>query len=254
MARRNALVISRGDGERRRLAEALEGAGLEVEACAADEDCLVKLEATRPALIVIDLERLDSETLALLRRLTHQPWRPVVTATVGSERESIEALLEGVDVCLSRRAGGGLVAAQAHALLRRGQRNGDLESGPGVLHAGGLKIDLDRFEVMVDGRTIPLTPTELRLVAALASRPGRVVGALQLLSECAITPLSESEARATAKVHIHRIRQKIAACGGNPSVVRNVRSFGYMLERRSAETRSAARARSEAAPRQRRSA
>jgi two-component system response regulator PrrA len=227
--RLDALVISRSDFERRRLVDALEGAGLEGEACATGPDCLLRLEAKESALVVVDLDGLESDTLALLRRLIHQPWQPVVIAVAASERESIEALLEGVDVCLDRHAGSGLIAAQAHALLRRRQRDGDV--GP-VVCAGGLKIDLGRCEASADDRPIPLTPTEFRLLAALAGRPGEVVGSLKLLSECAITPLSEAEARATAKVHIHRIRQKIAACGGNPAVVRNVRSFGYMLERR----------------------
>ena len=240
MGRLDALVISRNDVEARRLVDALEGAGLQGEACAAGPDSFLKLEAIEPALLVVDLDGLENDRFALLRRLTHQPWRPVVIAVASSERESIEALLEGVDACLNRRVGSGLIAAQAHALLRRRQRDGDIDRGPAILHAGGLKIDLERCEVSADGRLIPLTPTEFRLLAALARRPGRVVGSLHLLSECAITPLSEVEARATAKVHIHRIRQKIAACGANPAMVRNVRSFGYMLERRTVGRKSGA--------------
>jgi DNA-binding response OmpR family regulator len=250
VGRLDALVISRSDFERRRLVDALEGAGLEGEACATGPDCLLRLEAKESALVVVDLDGLDSDTLALLRRLIHQPWRPVVIAVATSERESIEALLEGVDVCLDRHAGSGLIAAQAHALLRRRQRDGDL--GAVVVSAGGLKIDLARCEASADDRPIPLTPTEFRLLAALAGRPGEVVGSLKLLSECAITPLSGAEARATAKVHIHRVRQKIAACGGDPAVVRNVRSFGYMLERRTTgRTYGAASAPGEASQEQR---
>lgn len=232
MGRLDALVISRSELERRRLVDALEGAGLEGQACAPGADCLARLEATEAALLVVDIDGLENSRLALLRRLTHQPWRPLIIAVASSEQEGIEALLEGVDVCLNRRVGSGLIAAQAHALLRRRQREGGADRAPAVLLAGGLKVNLERCEVSVEGRHIPLTPTEFRLLAALARRPGTVVGAPQLLAECAITPLSEAEARATAKVHIHRVRQKIAACGGDPAVVRNVRSFGYMLERR----------------------
>lgn len=252
MRRLDALVISRSDFERRRLVDALEGAGLEGETCATGPDCLLRLEATEPGLVVVDLDGLESDTLALLRGLTHRAWRPLVIAVATSERESIEALLEGVDVCLDRRAGSGLIAAQAHALLRRRQRDGD--HGPAAVYAGGLKIDLERCEVSAGDRTIPVTPTEFRLLAALAGRPGKVVGSLKLLSECAITPLSEAEARATAKVHIHRIRQKIAACGGDPAVVRNVRSFGYMLERRQTGQRHEARSAPEQASQVQRSA
>ncbi len=232
MGRLDALVISKSELERRRLVDALEGAGLEGQACAPGPDCLLRLEATEPLLLVVDVDGLENDKFAILRRLTHQPWRPLVIAVASSEQESIEALLEGVDVCLNRHVGAGLIAAQAHALLRRRQRDGDIDRGPAVLCAGGLRVDLERCEVSAEGRHIPLTPTEFRLLAALARRPGTVVGAPQLLAECAITPLSEAEARATAKVHIHRIRQKIGACGGDPAVVRNVRSFGYMLERR----------------------
>jgi two-component system response regulator RegX3 len=237
VARFDALVISRNDLERRRLVEALEGAGLQGEAYAAGPECLLRLEATKPDLLVVDIDAPETDRFDLVRRLTHQPWRPLVIAVASSERECIEALLEGVDVCVSRRTGAGLIAAQAHALLRRRQRDGDVGQGPSFLYAGGLRVDLERCEVSVDGRLIPFTPTEFRLVASLARRPGRVVGSLQLLSECGITPLSEAEARATAKVHIHRIRQKIGASRGSPSAIRNVRAFGYMLERRRAERR-----------------
>jgi DNA-binding response OmpR family regulator len=227
----NALVISQGEPERRRLVEAVQSAGLQVVACSARPDPGATVAAARPALLVIDLAGLDSDRLGLLRRLTHEPWRPAVIAIASSEDETVEALAEGVDVCLGQGAGRDVVAAQALALLRRLNGGGGAR-GAGVLSAGGVTVDLDRCEASVDGCQLPLTPTEFRLLSALARRPGSVLGCFELLSQCGISPLSDVEARATAKVHVHRIRQKIAAGGGNPTVVRNVRSFGYVLDRR----------------------
>jgi DNA-binding response OmpR family regulator len=228
----NALVISQNDPERRRIAEAVQSAGLQVSACAARPDPGATVASARPALLVIDLAGLDSDRIGLLRRLTHEPWRPAVIAIASSDSEIVEALGEGVDVCLGQGAPRDIVAAQALALLRRLNGAGGGERDADVLTAGGLTVDLDRCEASVSGCQLPLTPTEFRLLSALARRPGSVLGCFELLSQCGITPLSDVEARATAKVHVHRIRQKIAAGGGNPRVVRNVRSFGYLLERR----------------------
>jgi DNA-binding response OmpR family regulator len=96
----------------------------------------------------------------------------------------------------------------------------------------GLKVDTARCEVSAQDRPIPLTPTEFRILSCLARSPGQVVAGRDLVEEVLHLRLPEREAMDLLKVHVYRLRRKLAQSDIEPRVLRNVRGFGYMIERR----------------------
>lgn len=92
----------------------------------------------------------------------------------------------------------------------------------------GLTLDFQGRTVQRDGKPIPLSPTEFRILACLAKNPGVVISSVDIL--CLVQnyyTYSEKEAQEIVKVCIRRIRQKIERDSTHPSIILNVRGFGY---------------------------
>jgi DNA-binding response OmpR family regulator len=93
-----------------------------------------------------------------------------------------------------------------------------------------LVIDGDRFEVTRDGRPIPLTRVEFRLLTTLIEADGRVLTRDQLLDAVYGQDQSEVLDR-TVDVHIGRLRDKLGDDAERPRYVATVRGVGYRAAR-----------------------
>jgi DNA-binding response OmpR family regulator len=141
----------------------------------------------------------------------------------------------GIDAILPRDASAGVVAAQLRALARL-LATEPPSAEPEIINVRGITIDLERREVRAGGRAIGLTPTEFRILATLARRRG-VVSHGELFREIHGYEVSDQEAKDILKVHIWRLRAKLAAAVPDNNAIVNVRGFGYLLERRSGRER-----------------
>jgi two-component system OmpR family response regulator len=93
--------------------------------------------------------------------------------------------------------------------------------------AGPLRLDPANHAVTCAGATVDLTPTEFRLLAALAARPGANVGRRRLVA--AAWPDGAIVRDNTLDVYIARLRRKLRDCSGAPELV-TVHGVGYRLE------------------------
>jgi DNA-binding response OmpR family regulator len=89
----------------------------------------------------------------------------------------------------------------------------------GVLEQGGVRVDLARQEATVQQRLVPLTPTELRLLAALLRRPGVALTRAEL---CAAL-LDRTAQERTVDAHIKALRRKLGAA----DLIQTVHRVGY---------------------------
>jgi two-component system phosphate regulon response regulator PhoB len=106
------------------------------------------------------------------------------------------------------------------------------ESGPAgepgqVLRYEDLEMDVAAHRVRRAGRTIPLSPTEFRLLRHLIAHPERVFSRHQLRG--AVWPDGAGPELRTIDVHIRRLRTALRAPGGG-ELIRTVRSAGYSLD------------------------
>jgi PAS domain S-box-containing protein len=92
---------------------------------------------------------------------------------------------------------------------------------------GDLTIDLDSFEVRRNGDLIELTPTEFRLLVELAAKPGKVVSQAALLNSVWGHDFLGSSS--LISMAVSRLRSKIEPDPSNPTLIENVRGFGYRL-------------------------
>jgi DNA-binding response OmpR family regulator len=93
--------------------------------------------------------------------------------------------------------------------------------------AGPIQVDVDRYEVTVEGRPVELTPKEFRILQELVQAPSRVFTRDELLNRVwgEGTALEEH----ALDVHIHSLRQKIEPDPAHPRFIVTVRGVGYKL-------------------------
>ena len=87
-----------------------------------------------------------------------------------------------------------------------------------------LAVDFPHQRALVADRSIPLTPTETKLLYLLMRNAGRTLTADFLLRR--LSPMDE-KFEDSLRVHIHRLRQKIEPIPNQPRYILTVRGIGY---------------------------
>lgn len=187
------------------------------------EQALKRYGEDTPDLVVLDrrLPRLDGDEVC--RRIRAIGDTPILMLTGEKGTEERAKLLElGADDYLEKPFGKRELLARVRALLRRG---GGTKRPVQAVRVGSLVVDARTHTASVDGTPLGLTPTEFRLLAALAARAGEVVERRALLR--AAWPDERDPDPEWLKAHLARLRSKLTAAKG--PVPANVRGVGYTL-------------------------
>lgn len=181
----------------------------------------------QPALIVLDLMLPELDGLAALRIIRERSNVPVLMVSArGAVADRVHGIHEGADDYLAKPFSPAELVVRVKALLRRAQPATGLGPSRGVLEHGDLTIDLDRIEVRREGRALPLTPAEFRLLVALVQARGRVLTRQALLDSLYGSSEGDSLER-TIDVHIGRLRDKLGDEIVAPRYITTVRGAGY---------------------------
>ena len=160
------------------------------------------------------------------QRLQDTSRAPIIMLTAkGNEIDKLRGFNLGVDDYVTKPFSFAELVARIKAVLARSTRAA--ESGSQVV-SGTLEIDLIQRCVSVSGQTIDLSPTEYRLLEALARHSGRTVPSEQLLDE-----VWGAEYRGEldhVKHYIWALRKKLEQDPGNPEHILTERGFGYRFE------------------------
>ena len=136
----------------------------------------------------------------------------------------MEGLEHGADDYITKPFSVRELIARVKALLRRAAPQNEEE---GILHVGGLTIDVGNYEAFRNGEKLSLTLKEFELLRLFMENVGHVLTREQLLdSVWGIDFAGESR---TVDVHIGTLRTKLGACG---EYIGTVRGLGYKMEER----------------------
>ena len=177
----------------------------------------------RPDLVILDrkLPRMSGDDVVRgIRAVSNTPIL-MLTGERGTE-ERARLLDLGADDYLEKPFGKKELSARVRALLRRA---GPAVRADATAKIGKLSVDPRTHRASVNGEALELTPTEFRLLAALASRPGEVIDRKALLR--AGWPDERDPDPEWLKAHLARLRTKLIEKGA-PELV-NVRGVGYRL-------------------------
>jgi two-component system phosphate regulon response regulator PhoB/two-component system alkaline phosphatase synthesis response regulator PhoP len=203
----------------------LQKAGYRFEGFREADDLFRYLTREKPALLVLDLMLPDTDGLEVcrqIRRTESLAGIPVIMLTAkGDESDKVVGLELGADDYVTKPFSVKELIARIHAVLRRP----DGGEAARRIALGRLVIDLDKFEVAVEGVKIELTATEFKILQLLASRPGRVFTRDQILDH--LWGDEKAVVDRTVDVHIRNLREKL---GPAASLIKNIRGVGYKIE------------------------
>ena len=181
----------------------------------------------RPDLVLLDVMMPGVDGWGVLRAIRQDSQTPVIMLTAkGETNDKVQGLKQGADDYLTKPFEMKELLARVEAVLRRAGGEDD-KTKPRRLVFDKLIIDLDSFELIVDGKRIETPPKEMELLYHLASSPNRVFTRNQLLDEVwGFDYFGDSR---TVDVHVKRLREKLEGVSDQWSL-KTVWGVGYKFE------------------------
>jgi len=204
----------------------LKKAGFDVEGFLDGESFYSFLEKAIPDLVVLDLMLPDADGLEICKHLrAHQEYSsiPIIMLTAkGEETDKIIGLELGADDYVTKPFSPKELVARIKAVLRRHVKKNGTKA---LTIAGILLMDVDKHEVLVEGKRVDLTSTEFKILHLLASKRGWVFTRDQILDH--LWGHEKAVLDRTVDVHIKHLRSKLEKAA---RLIKNIRGVGYKLE------------------------
>src|SRR5688572_13058726 len=171
------LIIEDDDVIARGMARHLETAGFDAVGVANGETGLARLRYERPDVCVLDLMLPGIDGWRVIEQARDEGiGTPIVVVSArGTEHDRVHALEIGADDYLVKPFSMKELVARVQAAGRRGTQPQAAAPRGEVIEIEELRVDPREVQAYVDGETAELTPTEFRLLYALALEQGRVV-------------------------------------------------------------------------------
>lgn len=188
---------------------------------------LAEFDRAGADLILLDLMLPGLPGTEVCREIRLKSAVPIIMLTAkDSEVDIVVGLELGADDYVTKPYSTRELLARIRAVLRR--RVDDETVDDGVLEAGGVRMDIDRHQVTVDGREVAMPLKEFELLELLLRNTGRVLTRGQLIDR--VWGADYFGDTKTLDVHVKRIRSKIEADPSNPTLLLTVRGLGYRFE------------------------
>ncbi len=230
MSEQSVLVVEDTEEISELVRTVLRRAGMDVRAVASGAEALAEVRRAAPDVVVLDLGLPDADGTEVCRQIRAGSECYVLMLTARAEEvDLLIGLAVGADGYMAKPFSPRELVARVQAMLRR-PRVPAPQPAPvdeSVLRLAELEVDEDSREVRVDGAVVDLTRTEFDLLAALASRPGRVLQRETLLREVWQTDWEGSVRLVEA--HMSNLRRKLQAAGLSTPEIKTVRGVGYRL-------------------------
>jgi DNA-binding response OmpR family regulator len=205
---------------------ALSDAGYDVDIVSDGDDAIAAARGQAYDLMILDLILPGTHGVDVCRTLRAESDLPIVIVTArDAEVDRVVGLEIGADDYVTKPFSIAELVSRVRALLRR--RELDRSRTAVVQQVGGLQVDITRHSASVDGKPLPLTRSEFRLVTLLASSPGRVFSRDELVRH-----LWQSDFvgdRRAIDVHISNLRRKLELDPHHPRRLVTARGVGYKL-------------------------
>lgn len=173
-------------------------------------------------LVLLDLGLPGIGGQEVIKRLRTWSEVPVIVLSVrDAQRDKVEALEAGADDYITKPFAAGELVARMRAVQRRSAP----EPTAPMLSFGQLQIDLPRRLVLLGGEPMHLTPTEYRLLEAMALRPGKLLTHSWLLNH--IWGPGYGDQSQYLRVFVRQLRKKLKDDSTDPRWIGTEPGVGY---------------------------
>ena len=223
----SVLIVEDDPNIRELLQLYLEKDGYAVTLAADGGQGMEKFRSIKPDLVLLDVMMPVMDGWAVCKAIRAEGNTPVIMLTAkGETDDKVMGLKAGADDYITKPFEMKELLARIEAVLRRTDRGAE-ESKARRLAFDKLVIDMDAFELTVDGKKVDTPPKEMELLFYLASSPNRVYTRNQLLDEVwGFDYFGDSR---TVDVHVKRLREKLEGVSEKWSV-KTVWGVGYKFE------------------------
>ncbi len=191
-------------------------------------DAVRKFDQGGIDLVLLDLMLPEVSGTEVCRQIRAKSRVPIIMLTAkDSEVDKVVGLEIGADDYVTKPYSSRELIARIRAVLRRNSGEG-MESEPGVMTVSGVRMDVDRHQVSVNGIAVSLPLKEFELLEFLMRNAGRVLTRMQLIDR--VWGSDYVGDTKTLDVHIKRLRAKIENDPANPRLIQTVRGLGYKME------------------------
>ena len=220
------LIIEDESNYRETVAFMLRREGFDVAEAADGAAGLASYARTGADIVLLDLMMPGMPGTEVCRQLRATSNVPIIMVTArDSEIDTVVGLELGADDYIAKPFSHRELVARMRAVLRRGA---DLDLAPDVLEAGGVRMDVERHELVVRGEPVKLALKEFELLELLLRNAGRVLTRGQLIDRV-WGPDYVGDTK-TLDVHVKRLRGKIEEDPADPKLLLTVRGLGYRFE------------------------
>ena len=189
------------------------------------EGVQMALDVPTPSLVILDLMLPSMGGLDICRtirqRQTH--WIPIIILTAKAEEvDRVIGLEIGADDYMTKPFSMRELVARVKATLRRPRENASIET---VLTCRGIEMDLERHDVVIDGKVVELSPKEFVLLAILLRHHGKAFTREEILAQVwgDDGPFRDPH---TVDVHVRWLREKVEIDPARPERLLTVRGIG----------------------------
>jgi two-component system response regulator RegX3 len=220
------LLVEDEESYREALAYMLRKEGFDVVEASDGSAGLAEYDRVGADIVLLDLMMPGIPGTEVCRQLRLRGPVPVIMVTArDSEVDKVVGLELGADDYVTKPFSHRELVARIRAVLRRGQ---DLDLLPDVVESAGVRMDVERHEVSVNGSRVKLALKEFELLEMLLRNSGRVMTRGQLIDR--IWGADYVGDTKTLDVHVKRLRTKIEPDPANPRYLVTVRGLGYKFE------------------------
>lgn len=229
MAQNHILVVDDDKNICELLRLYLEKEGFNVSLAFDGAQGLSKFSKENPDLVLLDIMMPNIDGWQVCREIRKTSQCPIIMLTAKGETiDKVLGLELGADDYVVKPFDSKEVVARIKAILRRTSQNSDIDvANKKIVTFNKLSINLESYELKVDGNVIDTPPKELELLFHLASNPNRVYTRDQLLDE--VWGFEYYGDSRTVDVHVKRLREKLEGASEDWSL-KTVWGVGYKFE------------------------
>jgi two-component system response regulator RegX3 len=203
--------------------------GFEVSVAEDGQQAIDKFNKEGADLILLDLMIPVVSGIEVCRTIRTTSQVPIIMLTAkDAEIDKVVGLELGADDYVTKPYSSRELIARIKAVLRRGIVDDSLDGEAGIHVVAGIKLDIGKHQVTINGQIVSLPLKEFELLEFLMRNAGRVLTRSQLIDR--VWGGDYYGDTKTLDVHIKRLRAKVEADPANPVLIQTIRGLGYKLE------------------------